>query len=198
MRYTMTDETIELFTTEGKRLYLTAHEREAFEQAASQFEEEEIRTFSHMLLHTGCRISEALNLTYEAIDFESGTVTIQTLKRRKTHFRLVPLPPSFLDILKIVHRPKGKKSKQKNTPLWRFSRSTAWRYIKQIMDKAGITGKQTSPKGLRHGFGVACIEKNIPIHIVQKWMGHASPNTTTIYLQVTGQEERGFAERLWV
>jgi integrase len=191
------NEKIELFTKEGKRLYLTAHERAEFEKAASSFDDEQVRTFSCMLLHTGCRISEALNLTYEAIDFDGGTITIQTLKRRKTHFRLVPLPPSFLDILKIVHRPNRKNGKKTNDPLWTFSRSTAWRYIKRLMDTANIKGQQSSPKGLRHGFGVACIEKNIPIHIVQKWMGHASPNTTTIYLQVTGQEERGFAERLW-
>lgn len=191
------DEKIELFTFDGKRLYLTAHERAEFDKTASSFDDEQVRTFACMLLYTGCRISEALNLTYEAIDFEAGTVTIQTLKRRKVHFRLVPLPPSFLDILKIVHRPSRKNGKKPNDRLWTFSRSTAWRYIKQLMDTAKIKGNQTSPKGLRHGFGVACIEKNIPIHIVQKWMGHASPNTTTIYLQVTGQEERGFAERLW-
>jgi hypothetical protein len=25
---------------------------------------------------------------------------------------------------------------------------------------------QATPKGLRHGFGVACIEKQIPLHLV--------------------------------
>ena len=107
-------------------------------------------------------------------------------------------PPSFLDILKIVHRSNRKKRQKPNDPLWKFSRSTAWRYIKRLMNTANIKENNQAPKDLRHGFGVACIEKNIPIHIVQKWMGHASPNTTTIYLQVTGQEERGFAERLWL
>lgn len=190
-------EKIELFTCTGKRLYLNAHERANFEACARKTDDETIRTFAHMLLFAGCRISEALSLTYQALDFDSGTVTIKTLKRRKTHFRLVPLPADFLDILKIVHRPKRKNGQKSPLLLWSFSRATAWRYIKKIMQIAAINGPQTTPKGLRHGFGVACIEKNIPIHIVQKWMGHASPQTTTIYLQVIGQEERSFAQRLW-
>jgi len=34
----------------------------------------------HLLFHLGCRISEALALTIEDVDFEHGTVTIQHLK----------------------------------------------------------------------------------------------------------------------
>ncbi len=53
------------------------------------------------------------------------------------------------------------------------------------------------PKGLRHGFGVNAFQSNVPPHLVQRWLGHASLRTTSIYGDVVGAEERGFAARIW-
>jgi integrase len=52
------------------------------------------------------------------------------------------------------------------------------------MDKAGIIGAQACPKGLRHGFALRCIENNIPITMIRTWMGHASLETTAVYLDL--------------
>lgn len=81
--------------------------------------------------------------------------------------------------------------------IWRFSRTTAWRYVKQVMAVAGITGTPAMPKGLRHGFGVRAFQSNVPPHLVQRWLGHASLRTTGIYGDVLGPEERAFAIRMW-
>jgi len=56
----------ELFNSAGKRLYLTDSERKKFLAAADQ-EERQVRTFCYVLAHTGCRISEALQLVGERI-----------------------------------------------------------------------------------------------------------------------------------
>jgi len=69
--------------------------------------------------------------------------------------------------------------------------------VKECMTLAGIKGGMASPKGLRHGFAVACIAKNIPLPTVQKWLGHARLETTAVYLGVCGDEERKLARRLW-
>jgi integrase len=53
------------------------------------------------------------------------------------------------------------------------------------------------PKGLRHGLAVACISANIPLSTIKKWLGHARLDTTGIYLDVLGEEERELAKRLW-
>jgi site-specific recombinase XerD len=81
--------------------------------------------------------------------------------------------------------------------VWNLSRPTAYRLVKRHMRHAGISGAMASPKGLRHGFAVACIAKKIPLPTVQKWMGHARLETTAIYLSVSGDEERELARRLW-
>jgi site-specific recombinase XerD len=53
------------------------------------------------------------------------------------------------------------------------------------------------PKGLRHAFGVKAFQENVPPHLVQRWLGHASLRTTSIYADVMGPEERVFAARMW-
>ena len=57
-----------------------------------------------------------------------------------------------------------------------------------------LAGRHRSP---RHGFAVECIANAIPLTTLQKWMGHARLETTAIYLQVMGAEERRLARRLW-
>ena len=50
---------------------------------------------------------------------------------------------------------------------------------------------------MRHGFGVAYIEKGIPLNLVQRWLAHAHLATTAIYADAVGEEERGIEARLW-
>jgi hypothetical protein len=79
----------------------------------------------------------------------------------------------------------------------RWSRATAWRRVKEVMSVAGIAGTHATPKGLRHAFGVKAFQSNVPPHLVQRWLGHASLRTTAIYGDVVDPEERAFAERMW-
>ncbi len=74
---------------------------------------------------------------------------------------------------------------------------TAWRVIKDTMRRAGIAGPMSCPKGLRHGFGMRAAGHNVPVSMIQRWMAHASPTTTAIYLDAVGVEERQFASRTW-
>jgi site-specific recombinase XerD len=68
------------------------------------------------------------------------------------------------------------------------------------MDAARLDGPHASPKGLRHGFGVAAVSAGIPLTLVQKWLGHAQLTTTTttaIYANAVGAEEHEVARRMW-
>ncbi len=61
----MDSEAFSLFDNRGQRLYLTADERTAFRSVAKAQGERELRTFCYLLLFTGCRISEGLEVTPE-------------------------------------------------------------------------------------------------------------------------------------
>jgi site-specific recombinase XerD len=65
------------------------------------------------------------------------------------------------------------------------------------MEAAGIQQSLTSPKAARHGFGVNAIQTGVALNIVQRWMGHARIETTAIYADVVGEEERALARRTW-
>lgn len=66
-----------------------------------------------------------------------------------------------------------------------------------MTEAAGITGPYTTPKGLRHAFGIKAVTSGIPLNMVQKWLGHAQLTTTVIYADATGAEEKQIAERMW-
>jgi len=61
------------------RVYLEPEEVESLEKATTNLRD---RLLIRLLTHLGCRISEALAITVEDIDFRHGTVTIQHLKSR--------------------------------------------------------------------------------------------------------------------
>ena len=65
------------------------------------------------------------------------------------------------------------------------------------MSNADIEGVHASPKGLRHSFGVFATLKGVPLHKLRDWMGHADMETTSIYAQAIGEEERELASRMW-
>jgi integrase/recombinase XerD len=187
-----------LHTVGGARKYLNAAERQRFAAAAATLPPEP-RTFCLLLMWSGCRISEALAVSPAAIDREAGTVAFFTLKRRgSATVRQVPIPAALIDDLTKVFdlARREKDTSLRSVRLWRWSRSTAWRCVKNVMKRAALSGSAAMPKGLRHTFGVAAFQA-VPPHIVQRWLGHASLRTTGIYGDVSGREEHLFAERIW-
>jgi len=61
------------------KAYLEPHEIQLMENAATNFRD---RLLIRLLFHAGCRVSEALALAVEDVDFARGTITIQHLKSR--------------------------------------------------------------------------------------------------------------------
>jgi integrase/recombinase XerD len=182
-----------VFDRQGNRKYLNGYERRAYLKAIRDEPDTVCRAFCLTLFYTGCRISEALNLTVERIDLTGKAIVFETLKRRRRGcFRAVPVPDTLADLLRELMTGKAA-----NTKIWDFSRTTAYRLIKTKMKRAGINGNMACPKGLRHGHGIACVSGKVPLTTIQKWLGHARLETTAIYLEVSGDEERELAKRLW-
>ncbi|MBV8979143.1 MAG: site-specific integrase [Alphaproteobacteria bacterium] len=180
-----------LFDARGSRKYLCARELPRFLDAASRADPA-TASLCFLLAYTGCRLSEALALAPAQLDVPMRCVVFRTLKRRRTVFRAVPVPNELM--LALCHLAKERAP---DAPLWGWCRQTAWRRVKRVMAQAGIEGAQATPKGLRHGFGVANAQSQVPMATTQKWLGHAKLETTAIYQQAVGSEERALARRLW-
>ena len=183
-----------LYTRAGQRKYLTPAERIRFLEAAKACPRADLRTLCLTLAYTGCRISEALALTAASIEQDAGFIAIRSLKKRARAivFREVPAPAELLGALREVHGLKDTGA------LWPLSRCRAWQLVKGIMQEAAIAeGPHATPRGLRHSFGLHAIRSGVPLNLVQRWLGHATMNTTAIYLQAIGDEEREIAARMW-
>jgi len=179
----------QVYDDRGRRKYLNADERRRFLTAADLLPAD-LRALCYVLACTGCRISEALALTPERLDRRGGKLLFRTLKRRKLCFRAVPVPPELVMMLAALPVAPG-------DCYWPMHRVTAWRHIKRLHAAAQVRGPMACCKGLPHWFGIRAASKSVPPNLIQRWMGHASPDTTSIYLDAVGVEEREFAKRMW-
>jgi integrase/recombinase XerD len=192
-----------IYNNQGQRLYLTAEERRAFLEAAAEAAPE-VRTFCAVLHDTGCRISEALAVKTQDIDFGDKAIIFETLKKREAgHFRAVPVPDDTLDLIATVHglkrrRRKNSTHRRSDVRLWPWCRATASTRVREVMEEAEIKeGPHRSAKGLRHGYGVHGISCGVPLNMLSKWMGHSSLEVTAIYANALGEEQRSLAARMW-
>ncbi|MHA6287128.1 tyrosine-type recombinase/integrase [Maricaulis sp. CAU 1757] len=182
-----------IFDFQGRRKYLTLEERERFIVTAQKLPLPE-QTFCLLIAFTGCRISEALELTAGQVDRSMRAVVFRSLKKRRPEpiYRAVPLPDWLLEKLA---RQSFRLSE--GIRLWPWGRSKGWAVIKRAMAESGLSGMHACPKGLRHGFGIAAVQRGVPLNLLQRWLGHAKLETTAIYANAIGAEERRLAERLW-
>jgi site-specific recombinase XerD len=187
-----------------ERKYLDRAERQAFLEATKQ-QEAKKKYYCQLLYYTGCRLSEALEVSYDKLNFEEGFVQFRTLKQKKRSGtpagnRFNELPASFLNEIQGFYatvrgrRPHAKASAE---PLWPISDRQARNYVTEVMAAAGITGKKASSRGLRHSMGVMLAIDKVPVNVIQEVLGHASIRNTMIYLDIVGDERRQMVSQTW-
>lgn len=184
-----------LYNRRNERLYLNSEELQRFIAAAKRAPLPQ-RRFALTLAYTGMRLSEVRELRYGSLQLEARVVSVRCLKKRDQHvMREVPMPPALVSEFERL-------TGDDTALLWHehgrmLPRITAYRWIKAIMVEANITGPKACPKGLRHAFGVRAILADIPLHMLQRWMGHASMRITAIYATVIGKEQLELSDRMW-
>jgi len=180
-----------LYAPSGARKYVNATERARFLRAAES-RDPATRALCLMLVYTGCRLSEALNVTINAVQPDSGTIAIISLKKRRAGIvREVPVPDALIEAIR-----QAATQNTEGDRIWPLSRTWSWTLVKRVMAQAGIAGIHATPKGLRHGFAIHAVECGVPLTLVQKWLGHAQLSTA-IYANAMGPEERRIASRMW-
>jgi integrase len=175
----------------------------AFLQAASQLAPTDglypltYVTMFGLLVSTGLRISEALNLSRQDADLRTGVLTIRETKFRKS--RLVPVHPSTLQALRRYIKLRdsyhpGTRSKtfflsEKGTPL--NYRGVLYIFIK-LSRKLGWRGRDKKPRvhDFRHTFAVRRLLKwyeeganlDQKILALSTYLGHVQVTDTYWYL----------------
>lgn len=148
-----------------------------------------------VLYGTGARISEAIGLDVDDLDFESGSVL---LKGKGSKQRIVPLgsyaQEALIDYLTVA-RPALTSVKGSGPAVFlnarggRLSRQSAWTVLTKAAERAGIRS-HVSPHTLRHSFATHLLDGGADVRVVQDLLGHASVTTTQIYTLVTVEKLR--------
>ena len=132
----------------------------------------------------GLRVSEALAL--EVADYTLGEdrPTVRVRGGKGGRDRLVPLHAELGGAIRSVTSFSGR-----NGRLVDVSRVTAHRWLKLALAKsqnlgAIPAGRKVATHTLRHSAARHWLASGIPINVVSRWLGHASLQTTLIYLQI--------------
>lgn len=148
------------------------------------------RALLELLYGTGARISEAVGLDIDNLDFETCSVKL-TGKGSKQ--RVVPLGRYAIETLKeyledsrpfFVTATADHSAVFLNSRGGRLSRQSAWAVLTKAAQEAEIEA-DVSPHVLRHSFATHILEGGADVRVVQELLGHASVTTTQIYTMVT-------------
>ena len=143
-----------------------------------------------MIYSGGLRISEALALNIEDIDFYSGTFRVEG-KGRKERLCMLGKPAikSIKDYLAECKRLKLSTKRSKG-PLFinlkgdRISARSVQRFFKLYLKDVGLSG-DLSPHALRHSFATHLLDAGADLRSVQEMLGHANLSTTQIYTHIS-------------
>lgn len=152
------------------------------------------RTCLTTIYSCGLRLREALELRLEQID--SDRLLLHVRRGKGGVDRMVPLPHALLALLRAQWRTH-------RNPVWLFPaprrrppRSVAdptigpidatvlQRSFTRAVTASGI-GKRAHVHTLRHSYATHLLEAGLPLALIQEYLGHSSPSTTSIYTHVT-------------
>lgn len=137
----------------------------------------------------GLRLSEGTHLKVENVDSDRGFLIIRQSKGNKD--RNVPLPQKTLQLLRqqwVEHRDDswifpsvvhGKINAEKP-----ISKSGVQSAFRKALKAAGIH-KKASVHTLRHSWATHLLEAGVNLRLIQVWLGHSTPSTTSIYTHLT-------------
>jgi len=163
-----------------------------------------------LLLNTGMRSGELMNLTWDAVDFIGKAIKIQSSEKKatKTHReRFININSGLLDTLlylreiyidPLTNNVSPRESYQKNyvlchrdgKPIKSFKRS-----FSSAVVKSGLN-KRITPHMLRHSFATLSLECNTDIMTIKEILGHTDISTTQRYLNITNDRKQQAVDKI--
>jgi len=135
------------------------------------------------LLYAGLRAQEVAYLRY--IDINPYEKTISVVGKGHK-FRTV-----YVDAETISHIERYVRNNKihPESPLFKITTNVqVWRIVRDTAKRAGIK-KRVTPHVLRHTFAIMTLRKTKNIKFLQQQLGHASLDTTQVYLKYASFEE---------
>ena len=201
VRIRMPDRLPRALTANEARLLLQTAAREAGFDDSSHYNSLSERAFRNpqkfaqltslvaieLLLNTGIRVGEMVNIKRTDIDLDEGAITIMGKGSRER--RVYILCPNVLTLLNTYSTSRARKSGDTDSFIINghgneASTDQIRNWLKTIRQAAGIK-RNITPHMLRHSAATFLLESGMDIRYVQRLLGHQSISTTQIYTHVS-------------
>lgn len=133
----------------------------------------EVADLIEVLVDTGCRLSEILNLKYEDINWDTNLITIWINKGDKP--RSIPMTKRVRGILLA----RQEVSWDKPFTLDIDQAQKAWNWARKRMLLDG--DKEFVMHALRHTCATRLLDKGVDLYTVKEWLGHSTIQVTERY-----------------
>ncbi len=141
----------------------------------------ELRLLVDSLYSTGARIAEMLAVTWDDIDWDERTVRL--MGKGKVE-RIVPVAGPCMEALAEA---RGTVLPAYGV-LFRFTSQNARDRLAALGKRLGLG--RVHPHQFRHAYAVDMARNGATERVIQILLGHASPDTTQIYLTIADTEDR--------
>ena len=142
----------------------------------------------------GLRLREALDLHIDQVD--GGRLLLHVRRGKGGIDRRVPLPAALLTLLRAywrTHRnpvwmfpaPRRRPPRSVSDPaVGPIDPTVLQRAFGRAVRESGVV-KRAHVHTLRHSYATHLLEAGVPLVIIQEYLGHSSPSTTSVYTHVT-------------
>ena len=168
----------EFMGEEEVKKFLEAIEESDFKQNSNRN-----KLIIKVIIFTGIRVSEALNLKKKDIT-EDGDLFIIRIRGKGNKYRIVMIKRHLIEdhlnaiAINYINKEGYLFINKKGT---RLTQAYVSRIVEQILFKAGIRKEKNGAHMLRHTFATMLYKKQKDLVLVQEALGHASLNTSRIY-----------------
>jgi len=156
------------------------------------------RTYLWTVYSCGLRLTEGLHLQVGDIDSQRMMLHVHRGKGAKD--RYLPLPAVTLQLLREywathgnptwLFPATGRDHRQAATAKKPMGKASVQGALRRVVEQLGLK-KSICVHTLRHSYATHLLEAGVNLRLIQKYLGHSSLQTTTLYLHLTskGQED---------
>ncbi len=141
-----------------------------------------------LLAYSGCRIHEAVTLTWADVDFVKGAVTVTGGERgTKNHEnRTIPMTDALRGVLQRLRDAGQPKPTDRISPI-----DSAKKCLGTACRRLGCPA--FTHHDFRHFFATTCIESGVDIPTVSRWLGHKDGGALAMRVYGHLRQEHSFA-----
>lgn len=140
------------------------------------------------LLSTGCRVSEVSDALISDVDWIDDSIKVIGKGNKERTVFFSTRTRMFLEDYIKERESQGIYSNSlfvaSKKPYYKLGSRSIERSIGKIALDAGIA-YNVFPHLMRHTFATTAVNQNVPVHILQKFMGHTNPTITEKYYDIS-------------